>query len=269
MERPHPAARRMSLPVLVGGGATAVAVAMVLLTAPGTAPARVPTPAGPTDLTGAPPVAGHADCGGMPATPSHQRPRSRRRVALAMVGGAVIAGISPVLVLPAALGAWAVARQRALRAQRQIDHEVRVALPDAVDLLLLCCGAGLSLPLAHPQVADRVPGRLGAALRTAATAAGGGHPRADALADALGALGDRAAGVGDVLVDHLRYGAPLLPGLERLSAELRLDRRRHAEESARRVPVQLLGPLIACTLPAFAVLTVVPLVAASLHALPT
>jgi tight adherence protein C len=58
------------------------------------------------------------------------------------------------------------------------------------------------------------------------------------------------------------------PALERLGAELKLDRRRRAEEEARRVPVRLLGPLVACILPAFGLLTVVPLLAASLKALP-
>ena len=72
-----------------------------------------------------------------------------------------------------------------------------------------------------------------------------------------------------MLVDHLRYGVPLLPALERTSLELRLDRRRAAELEARRVPVRLLAPLVTCVLPAFALLTVVPLLAASLDALPT
>jgi tight adherence protein C len=61
----------------------------------------------------------------------------------------------------------------------------------------------------------------------------------------------------------------LAPGLERLSLELRLDRRRRAEIEARRVPVRLLAPLVVCVLPAFALLTVVPLLVASLRALPT
>ena len=71
-----------------------------------------------------------------------------------------------------------------------------------------------------------------------------------------------------MLGDHLRYGVPLLPGLERTGLELRLDRRRAAELDARRVPVRLLAPLVTCVLPAFALLTVVPLLAASLEALP-
>jgi hypothetical protein len=118
-------------------------------------------------------------------------------------------------------------------------------------------------------VADRLPPPLGTALRAAAASAERGQPRAEAIVDALTPLGDRARGLGDVLADHLRYGVPLVPALERLGLEERLDRRRRAELDARRVPVRLLAPLVLCTLPAFALLTVVPLLGASLRALPT
>ena len=40
-----------------------------------------------------------------------------------------------------------------------------------------------------------------------------------------------------------------------------------AEEAARRIPVKLLFPLVGCTLPAFALLTVAPLVAGALRSL--
>jgi pilus assembly protein TadC len=55
--------------------------------------------------------------------------------------------------------------------------------------------------------------------------------------------------------------------LERVAEQARDVRRRHAEESARRVPVQLLFPLVACVLPAFVLLTVVPLLAGTLRSL--
>lgn len=156
-----------------------------------------------------------------------------------------------------------------LRATRTRDRRVADALPDAVDLLLLSTSAGLTLPIAHPLVVQRVAPPLGDALRAAHEEAALGRPRADALIDALAPLGDRPLSVGYALADHLRYGAPIVPTLERLSAELRLDRRRRAEQAARRVPVRLLAPLIVCVLPAFALLTVVPLLAASLRQLPT
>jgi tight adherence protein C len=123
--------------------------------------------------------------------------------------------------------------------------------------------------MAHPLVATCAPAPLGPALDAAERATSAGRPRADALLDHLRPLGARAHALADVLSDHLRYGVPLLPALERTSLELRLDRRRAAEVEARRVPVRLLFPLVTCVLPAFALLTVVPLLAASLEALPT
>jgi len=154
--------------------------------------------------------------------------------------------------------------------RRRVAHEraVRRALPDLVDLLRLATTAGLTLTEAHPLVARHVAAPVGPVLLDADAAAAHGLPRADALVDALAPLGDRAHALAHVLGDHLRYGVPLLPGLERTGLELRLDRRRAAELEARRVPVRLLAPLVTCVLPAFALLTVVPLLAASLEALP-
>ena len=185
-----------------------------------------------------------------------------------VVASAALAPVAPPLAMLLTAAVWSHARLAAHRAGRAADRAVARVLPDTVDLLLLCTGAGLSLPLAHPLVAERAPAPLGGALRSAEVAARSGRPRADALLDALTPLGERATALAHTLVDHLRYGVPLAPGLERLSLELRLDRRRRAEEDARRVPVRLLAPLVTCILPAFGLLTVVPLLAASLRALP-
>jgi Flp pilus assembly protein TadB len=202
------------------------------------------------------------------------RPAPRRslphaaRVAPAVVGGVVLLVLAPPLALvPAALWpAVRVARRR--RAARADAGAVRRALPDLVDLLRLATPAGMSLAVAHPVVAPHVPAPIGPALVAAEGAARRGRPRADAIVEALSPFGDRARVLSHLLGDHLRYGVPLLPGLERLGLELRLERRRAAELDARRVPVRLLGPLVTCVLPAFALLTVVPLLAASLEALP-
>jgi tight adherence protein C len=175
----------------------------------------------------------------------------------------------PVLPALALLAWWTRRLLTEQRTRRAHARDVRRALPEVVDLLALASTAGLSLPMAHPLVARCAPAPLGPALDAAHEAATAGRPRADALLDHLAPLGERAHALADVLVDHLRYGVPLLPALERTSFELRLDRRRAAELEARRVPVRLLAPLVICVLPAFALLTVVPLLAASLDALPT
>lgn len=190
------------------------------------------------------------------------------------VGRVALATLAALPLLPPlaiAIGGGSFLRHRLARVRRRRDLERAVAdtLPDAVELLLLCCGAGIALPLAQPLVADHLPEPLGPALRAAHTATGAGLPRADGLHLELGRLGDRATALAHVLSDHLRYGVALAPALERLGLELRLDRRRRAEQDARRVPLRLLGPLIACVLPAFGLLTVVPLLVASLRSLPS
>lgn len=224
------------------GAATAVAVLVALA-----GPARRWTPSRPR---------------GRPSLSRHRRP------------ALLLAAVAVGLVLPwlpplAALGWWARRRVRAQRATTARVAAVRLALPDAVDLLVLASTAGLSLPMALPRVAEHAATPVGPALRAAEEAAAAGALRADALRHHLTPLGERARALADVLVDHLRYGVPLLPALERTGLELRLDRRRAAEQEARRVPVRLLAPLVTCVLPAFALLTVIPLLAASLEALPT
>jgi tight adherence protein C len=196
-------------------------------------------------------------------------PRSRRRRWAAVVGVVIAAVVLPPAAPLAVLAWWTRPRVRVHRAERLRRRQVRHALPDLVDLLILASSAGLSLPVAHPRVALHVPAPVGPALAAAHEATVGGRPRADAVLAELAPLGERAHALAQVLVDHLRYGVPLLPGLERTGLELRLDRRRRAELDARRVPVRLLAPLVTCVLPAFALLTVVPLLAASLEALPT
>lgn len=195
-------------------------------------------------------------------------PAADRMLGLAVAVAVPLAVLSPVvagLVILAPAGhRWWSARRRT----SQRSDAVRRSLPDLVDLLRLSTTGGLSLPLAHAAVAPRMPPPLGPALEAADAAAEAGAGRADVLLACLRPLGDRAAALAQVLADHLRYGVPLGPALDRLALELRLDRRRHAEQVARRVPVRLLAPLVLCTLPAFALLTVVPLLGASLQGLP-
>ena len=92
-----------------------------------------------------------------------------------------------------------------------------------------------------------------------------------AIVDAIGALegrwGEAARPLGRVLAEHVRHGSPLLPGLERVGVDARARRRRAAETRARRLPVLLLFPLVLCTLPAFGLLTVAPIVAGTLSSL--
>lgn len=185
--------------------------------------------------------------------------------AAVVVAGIVLVAAGPV----AALVAWG-----AIRSVAAVRHRQRVArreaavldeLPDVVDLVRLGVGAGLTLPQLVPLVAGDGRAPIAGALLAAHRAGAAGRPLADALGGHLGDLGDDVAGLAHVLADHLRYGTPLDPELRRLGQEVRAARRHRAERAARRVPVRLLLPLVTCVLPAFALLTVVPLLAGSLQ----
>ncbi|MGE3619260.1 MAG: type II secretion system F family protein [Acidimicrobiia bacterium] len=203
--------------------------------------------------------------------PARERPGVRDRAAgrhlLVGIGLVATLVVVPPLALGVVLWAWARPRLAVRRHDEARARAVESSLPDVVDLLALCGAAGWSLPLAVPLVASHMVGPVPGALGSAHELAGRGVPLADALVASLRPLGDRAAALGHVLADHLRYGSALEPSLERLELELRLHRRRQAERRARRVPVRLILPLVTCTLPAFGLLTVVPLLVGSLRSL--
>jgi tight adherence protein C len=192
---------------------------------------------------------------------------SARRTTIAL-GLAVVAVPIVPQALPAVLAwRWAAPRLASARRARRQASAVTETLPDVIDLLRLANGAGLALPLALPLVARRSAGVLADAFSQVDRRVAAGQARADALLAGLEPLGDDAAALGHLLADHLRHGTPLGPALDRLAFEARTARRHRAEQAARRVPVRLLLPLVACILPAFGLLTVVPLLAGSLRTL--
>jgi Flp pilus assembly protein TadB len=190
-----------------------------------------------------------------------------RRLGRALLAVAAVAPAGPVAVPVAGLVAWTLPILAARRARLRRTAEVRRHLPEVVDLLSLAVGAGMNVPLAVAAVARRAPGPVAVELGRVVAEAGAGRRLGDALADLPGRLGEEVRPLVAGLVASERYGTPVADGLDRLAGELRTDRRRRAEEAARRVPVKLLFPLVTCILPAFALLTVAPLLAGALQAL--
>ena len=139
------------------------------------------------------------------------------------------------------------------------------------ELLRIAVAAGLTPVLALDQVAQFAPGRGPArdAARTVLDATRRGQALADALGGLVDVLGAGARPLVDALVATERYGVPLEPALERAVDELRRARRTDAAAAARRLPVLLSFPLVGCVLPAFALLTLAPLVAGAFGALGT
>jgi len=192
-----------------------------------------------------------------------------RAVGRVAIGALAAALVAPALA-PAVVGlGWAGGVRRRRVVARRRSRELVDELPDVVDLLRLAVDAGLTVPLAVAAVAQRGTGRVAAELARVGRATELGVAVDDALTGVVDALGEPVRPVIAALLGGLRDGVPVGPALERVGAELRVDRRRAADIRARRLPVTLLAPLVGCVLPAFGLLTVVPVLAAALRALPT
>ncbi len=172
-------------------------------------------------------------------------------------------GLALVVVTSALVVIGVGARSRVKSRHEQIARQ----LPTVVDLFRLCIGAGMNVPMALRAVSGRVVDPLGPLLRAAATSCDKGMRTADALQQLCEASKNQVRPLIDALLASERYGAPVSVSLEQLSAEHRLHQDRKAEQTAKKLSVQLLFPLAGCVLPAFALLTVVPLLAGSFSTL--
>lgn len=139
--------------------------------------------------------------------------------------------------------------------------------PDVVDLLAVAAASGLPAAAAVAAVAGRVPAPWPDAFGACLARAEAGELFTDALDAVVARTGDVARPLVAVLRAGLADGNRLTADLLRTAVDGRDLRRRRAEEQARRIPVRLLLPLVTCSLPAFAVLSIVPIVAGTLDGL--
>jgi tight adherence protein C len=143
------------------------------------------------------------------------------------------------------------------RRARRADEAVLAELPIAVDLLGVAVGAGCTPFQAVELAACWSPPRVARVLDSVVRSTALGLSFDGALQGAA----ERTPPVRrltETLRTSARLGAPAAAALARLAQEVRADVRRRAEARARTVPVRLLFPLVFCVLPAFALLTVVP-----------
>lgn len=202
-----------------------------------------------------------------PARRSAALPPVARRWAPAVAAAMATAFVIPPAAPLVLVGTWSLPVLHARRQRARARDVLRRSLPELVDLLTLTVGSGMTVPLAIDAVARRHHGPVAGELRRVVEEMARGRRCADALDDAARRIGPEARGVFAALAASDRYGAPLTDALVRIADDVRADRRRRAEEAARRVPVRLLFPLVLCVLPAFALLTVAPLLAGALRSL--
>jgi tight adherence protein C len=189
--------------------------------------------------------------------------------AMALVAVVVAAVPGLVLVGLFASVAWLVAARVARRraAARHLAARAEAA-PAILDLLGAALLAGLNPHLAVLRVAERAPAALQDELALAATVLRlGGTPAAAIRAAADRSGLDELRAAASALEAAERWGAPPAEALAARAEALRSRARMRAEAEAGRAAVRLAFPLVLCFLPAFVLLTVVPTVAGSLHAL--
>jgi Flp pilus assembly protein TadB len=157
-------------------------------------------------------------------------------------------------------------RRERPRARARRDR-IEATLPDAIELVVLAVRAGALPSVAVAIAARHLESPIGPAFVEVQRAASSGVRFADAIAALPRMLGPPATALADSLAAADRDGLPLAPVLDRLADEARQQRRRHADAMARQLPVRLSLPLVLCTLPAFVLLAVAPLLLAALSSL--
>jgi pilus assembly protein TadC len=176
------------------------------------------------------------------------------------VGGAAIvlaAVLGPLALRTPAFVVGRAARQR----RRAIDRDV----PLLLDVLSLASFAGLPPPAALRRAVSVVDGPLADEVRAALEDVELGARWRDRLLELAEEVPvpDLARTVA-VLVRTESIGAPTAEPIAILADEVRAARRNDASERARKAPVQMLFPLVFLVLPAFLLLTVVPVLVATL-----
>ena len=150
-------------------------------------------------------------------------------------------------------------RRFARRAARRYRAEVDAEIPQLLDLLAAGSSAGLSAPLSLRRAVDGLVGPLADELLTAVRAVDVGARWRDEL-EALEArvdLPDLRRTV-SALTRTETLGSSLAQATAELADSVRRARRAATTERARTAPVKMLFPLVFLVLPAFLLLTVVP-----------
>lgn len=183
---------------------------------------------------------------------------------LAVVVPAALLLLRPSVGLVAAIVApglpWLLRRRTRRRHQAAIDH----ALPEVIDLITVVVGAGGTVADALRVVQARGPETIRPLLVTLLDRARAGTTIRVTLTSMTESFGEGYRPLSSALLGTVRDGAPVSSLLGRLGDEARAARRNRNLRLARQLPVQLLFPVVLCTLPAVVVGAVVPIVLLSL-----
>jgi tight adherence protein C len=151
------------------------------------------------------------------------------------------------------------------------QQRIRIALPDALDLTVICIEAGLALDQAlmrvgqdlhhaHPDLSDEFH-LVNLEMRA-------GKPRADALRNLVDRTGvDDIRSLVGTLIQTDRFGTSVAQALRVHSDSLRTARRQRAEEQAAKTTIKMVPPLVIFILVPFLFVTIGPALIQAYHSL--
>ena len=158
-------------------------------------------------------------------------------------------------------------KQAPLKAEKEYEFILSKELPDVVDFFAIALSAGLTIRLAIEAILNELSENnlpnSQKVFREVLTATRLGTPLADALRFVPLALSPLTV----PLVESERYGTELIKTLELTASQARESHRRKVEIQVRKVPTKLLFPLVMCILPAFGLLTLMPIFIKSFQSL--
>ena len=142
------------------------------------------------------------------------------------------------------------------------SNAIRKGLPDALDLLVICAEAGLTVDAAFGRVSKELGKaypELGDEFGLTAIELGFLNERRQAFENLAQRVDLEAVrGVVTTMIQTEKYGTPLASALRVLSAEFRHQRMMRAEEKAARLPAIMTVPLILFILPTLFVVILGP-----------
>jgi tight adherence protein C len=183
-------------------------------------------------------------------------------VALTLVSAPM--AVLMVLVPGMALIAWVLPIAVLERLSRVRQDRIRRGLPDALDLLVVCVEAGISLDAAILRVARELSlsyPDLSRELLVVNRKTNAGVTREEAIRGLWSRTGvDDLRSLSTSLIQTEKWGTSITKVLRVAAATLRRKRRQHAEKRLALAPVKMTFPLVALILPALFIIILGPAV---------
>ena len=139
------------------------------------------------------------------------------------------------------------------------QKDIRLAMPDALDLLTICVEAGLGFDAAMSKVSEKWENQLSLAFTRAIREIQLGKLRREALKDMADRIGiAEMTSFVAAIIQSEQLGVSMSKVLRIQSEQMRMKRRQRAEEEAHKAPVKMILPMGLLIFPSILILLMTP-----------